>query len=595
LLIEELIMQRISLDRSNFLAQMQQRLSDLNQGTDALDRQVAELRDLAASQYQQWTSAATRRPRRWRGWLMAASAALLLIFAAGGVGYYFARDWGAVAVIERAEGSTSRIRDGRTETVAAFDRVLVGDRLRTLGDGHLVVRYHDGSLVDVAADSLVEFQTDPANSGKRVFVEQGGMAANVVKQPPRQRMTIGTLVAEANVLGTRLLVSADARQTRLDVFEGVVELLRTSDQSRETVHAQNFAVASAEELRVDRIEWPSDKRGLVFLYGGGYQPDKVIDPLTGQAVDCRLTGRKLALPNHDFALELTGGAYIASDEIAATVLGGCRNSGELTFEAIVQTGAVRQDAGRRIVVFGSDAYDYNFALVQDGSELVFNLKTTPQGGKPLHRQITLCRLEDTSPHHLAVAYRDGQTVCYLDGAKVFESAALTGSLRDWSPQHLVLGDQWQGGRDWSGMLEGVAIYNRFLSHNDARRHAEYYHQLISLREPVPQIEVEVELVERSAAPAVAQLAPGQSQLVVSKYRVREVLRGELEAREILVIDCTVLNGEPLPAGTAKPGDRARLLLEHVEHNPQIPHIAREVANDFEAAHYYAVRREPPSR
>jgi hypothetical protein len=204
--------------------------------------------------------------------------------------------------------------------------------------------------------------------------------------------------------------------------------------------------------------------------------------------------------------------------------------------------------------------------------------------------MTLHRFEDTRPHHVAVAYRDGQTVCYFDGEKVFESSALTGSLRDWSAQHLLLGDQWTGGRDWSGTLEGIAIYNRFLSHNEARRHAEYYLQLIASREPAPRIEVEAELVQRSAAPTLAEISPLQSLLVVSKYRVREVVQGELESQEILVLEWAILNGDPPPAAEAKPGERVRLVLEHVEHNPQLG--SYRSANDFEPpdqrAHYYAV-------
>jgi hypothetical protein len=189
-----------------------------------------------------------------------------------------------------------------------------------------------------------------------------------------------------------------------------------------------------------------------------------------------------------------------------------------------------------------------------------------------------------------VTYRNQQLICYFDGAKVFETADVAGDLRDWSSTHLLIGDEWQGGRDWTGTLEGVAMYNRVMSPSEARRHAEYYLQLISLRESVPQIEVAAELVERSQTAMPGANSP--SLLAVSKYKVAEVLRGELEEGEILVIDWAYLNGEPQPALAAKPGDRVQLVLEHVEHNPQLGTVP--TANDFELpaerAHYYAVRR-----
>ncbi|MEQ8785212.1 MAG: LamG-like jellyroll fold domain-containing protein [Pirellulaceae bacterium] len=592
LLIDELIAQRMAVDRANFLAQMQQRVDDLSYGEQAVDRQVAELRDLAAAQYQQWTTTATRRPGLTRRWLAVVTIAGVLLLAALGVGYVVAKSWNSVGQIELADGSVSRIREGRTERVSAFDNVLRGDRLRTFSDGHVKIRYHDGSLIDVAADTLVEIQ-DEAAGAKRLLLEHGELAADVEQQPHDQRMVIGTLVAEATVLGTKLLMTAEDDDTRLDVFEGSVEMVRRADQARATVAAQQFADVASEDFKPQRIGWPSNEGGLVFLASGDYRPNLVTDPLTGQAKPCRVTPEHQARLNHDFAMEMAGGMFVASEETSETVRAACQQSGELTLEAIVRTAAVEQGGEKRIVAMSRASDDYQFHLSQVDDRLVFGLMSAIADRAAELKQVAVYQFQDEAPHHVAVTYRDGQTVCYVDGEKQFEGAMIAGDFRDWKPQPLALGDDADGGHDWAGALEGVAVYNRFMSRNEALRNSEYYHALISAREHVPQIKVHATLLGRSSVPQVEEIAPARSLLVMSRYRVESVASGKLDDREILVIEWSILNERPQSLDESKPGDLVDLVLEHVELNPQLGRY--RCANDFDGKEdrdrpkYYAVR------
>jgi len=596
MLIEELIAQRISVDRSNFLAQMKQRVDDLQYGEEDLDRQVAELRDLATAQYQQWTTAARPKASRARRWMAAAAALCLLLLAMGGVGYVVAQSWNNLGQIEVAEGSVSRIRDGVTEPVNAYDSVLRGDRLRTFSDGHVKIRFRDGSLVDVAADSLVEFQDAAAGGGKRLLMEHGEMAADIAAQPRDERMVIGTLVAEATVLGTKLSMTSQDDATRLDVFEGTVELVRKSDQARATIGAQQFAVIPSDDFRPQRLSWPSDERGLVFLASGDYRPNLVTDPVTGETRPCRVTAQYQAKVNHDFAMQLADGSFLAEPETSETVRVACQESGELTLEAIVQTAAVKQPGPRRIIAMSSGPDDYQFHLSQVDDRLVFGLKSAIADQPSKLREVTLYQFTDDAPHHVAVTYRDGQTICYVDGEGQPESSKIAGAFRDWAPQQLALGDDAEGGLDWAGTLEGVAIYNRFMSRNEALRNSEYYHTLISAREDVPQIKVQAVLLNRSRVPQVEEIAPNRSLLVMSRYRVQSVDSGELDDDEILVIEWAILNERPQSLSETKPGDLVNLVLEHVEHNPQLGRY--RCANDYvdqqdrDRPKYYAVKAEP---
>ena len=584
LMVDELLAQRLTVDRQNFMAQVEQRVADHLQGEGALDAQVAELRTLATYQYDEWMKENKAAGSRKLWWGTAAVAALLLIAAGAAVGYVATQNWGQLAVIAELRGSVAFIRDGQTEPAATLDGVKRGDRLRTLGDGFARVRYSDGTLVEIAPGSLVEFESDRSTGGKRVFIERGGLSADITKQPARRPMVFGSLSAEATVRGTRLMLDVEGESVRLDVIEGAVDVVRPLDQAKVTVGPRQFVVASPDALKVKPIAWPTNDAGLAFQFQTGDEPND-------------LQPRGQARLDHDFALELAGGAFVAPRESAMALLSACQKTNQLTIEAVVCADDLRQSGPARIVAFSTDSFDYNFMLGQENDWLVLRLATTREEAKKVdRRQVKLCRLEDTAPHHIVFSYRDGQAVCYRDGMEVeiLGGPSMKGDFRDWGQQHLLLGDEWDGDRDWSGQLEGVAIYNRTMPAIEARRNAEFYLAQIAAREPVPQIEVRAQLIERSTAPTYADIAPARSLLVMSKYRVEQVLQGKLTDDEVLVMQWAILDATRQPINDVKPGGEFTLLLEHAQHNPQLGRT--RCANDFDGAQdrsravYYEVRR-----
>src|SRR5438067_1463700 len=50
LLLDDLLAQKLALDRRNFLAQVEQRITDFQRGEESLTQQVADLRSLAAAE-----------------------------------------------------------------------------------------------------------------------------------------------------------------------------------------------------------------------------------------------------------------------------------------------------------------------------------------------------------------------------------------------------------------------------------------------------------------------------------------------------------------------------------------------------------------
>jgi hypothetical protein len=103
--------------------------------------------------------------------------------------------------------------------------------------GELV--YPDSTRIRLAARSVVRIGA----SGKRVRLQSGRLEARIARQPRGEPFTFDSAHAEVEVLGTRLLLQADAASTRVEVDEGAVRFVRKTDGRSIRVSAGYFAVA----------------------------------------------------------------------------------------------------------------------------------------------------------------------------------------------------------------------------------------------------------------------------------------------------------------------------------------------------------------
>jgi len=109
---------------------------------------------------------------------------------------------------------------------------------------------------------------------------------------------------------------------------------------------------------------------------------------------------------------------------------------------------------------------------------------------------------------------------------------------------------------------------------------------------VPQVEVNAQLVAKSHVPTLNEIKPYRAALVVSKYRVSQVLHGRLKERDLFVSEWALLDGQPQPIAGMKPGTQVKLKVELFEENPQLQSFVcrDEFDSDMEllAPRYYAV-------
>lgn len=321
--------------------------------------------------------------------------------------------------------------------------------------------------------------------------------------------------------------------------------------------------------------WPGSREGLVYLFETGDKSNQVpsVDGRPERGYTIRPRGR--AWLNHDHAMTLAGGSYLV-DEANDDLLAACRRSNQMTVEAVIRPARLDQSGPARIVTFSSSSGSRDFTLGQERDRLIFRLRTTRTGENGVNPESTVCTISTEAPLHVAITYRPGQLVGYLDGEEVYRGDDVQGDFSNWAPQHLILGDEYEGNRRWAGTLEGVAIYNRALEPGEIGRDAAGYRRVLQSRKAVPQVEVTARLVAKSPVPTLAEIKPYRDALMVSKYRVTSVVRGTLKDREVLVTQWALLDGQPQPAASRAPGVEARMILEPFEANPQ---LARFVCKD----------------
>ena len=356
--------------------------------------------------------------------------------------------------------------------------------------------------------------------------------------------------------------------------------------------AQPAEEPARPEVRVDfarHSEWPGDQTDLVYLWENNNATNQILTANNEAGRLCRAVARGRAVFGRFYEMDLGGGAVVA-EETDEALLEACKASGELTLEATITPGNVTQGGPARIVTFSEGSGARNFTLGQEGATVLLRLRTPNTGEQGSNPQTDLFEVEAGRTYHVVVSYRPGSLSCYVDGKRVLETDRVSGDFSNWEPMHLLFGDEWDGGRDWSGKLEGVAIYSRAVSEAEARHKHRLYAQRLADREPINRLIVRGELKEITPTPTVEDLQEYSRGLVIYSYEIRDVLEGREEAKKIQVAHWALLDREKLPQiGDRKVGQVYDLQLENFDRHPQLEaERSFNDCEDFDIPLYYDI-------
>ncbi len=354
------------------------------------------------------------------------------------------------------------------------------------------------------------------------------------------------------------------------------------------------AAMTADELaRAQRIydAWPANTDGLVYLWENAEKPNRVLAADGRNTRECKVAPRGRATFGRLYDMNVTGGSFVAEpEEVNEALLTACKASNAFTVEALLTPAEGPQTGPARIVGFSSGNANCNFALCQHLDALALKIRTngTGRGGA----MAGLCKLPAGKPSHVVLTVYPGMIRCYVDGKATKPYYTFQGNFSTWSPQRLIFGDEWDGGCDWKGRIEGLAIYARGMELKEVEDRYKLYAERLADRKPPQRLVLEGKLLARSKPTD----PPSEYRrcLIVNQYKVEKVLAGTCQAEKVQVAHWATLGGEYLPEIVQrKVGRTYKLTLEPWAAHPQLKTEQRN--NDHEADAldlplYYDVRR-----
>jgi hypothetical protein len=369
-----------------------------------------------------------------------------------------------------------------------------------------------------------------------------------------------------------LSVSSDARKVILKLADRLAKA-DSLQLSGVADLASPPNVMSPQRLSVSSSTWPVNRNGLVYLMQTLDAPNQ-IKGSDGKARSYTLRPRGAARPNHDQAMVLARGSYLA-EGAGIDLLESLRSRDELTVEAFVRPDRLQQQGPARIVTFSSSALSRNFTLGQQADHLIFRLRTSKTDLNGVMPEVDLGPIADLRAKHVVVTYRPGDLRYYSDGQLVHRDDRVHGDFSNWSEQEVLFGDELNGERNWSGTLEGVAVFNRAMPAEEVAQDFEQYRNRVAARPVVPQFDVRAKLIAKSPVPTLEEVKPYRGAMMTCKYQVLSVLSGDLADKEVLVNQWALLDGVTQPVAALEPGAEVRLVLEPADQNPQLQSYVRK--------------------
>jgi hypothetical protein len=212
---------------------------------------------------------------------------------------------------------------------------------------------------------------------------------------------------------------------------------------------------------------PTDSRCLVLYTFTGSRPNRVAPAAAragaAGALDLELPAGGAVAWSEAGGLTLAGpDAVVGTPGAAAPVTQALQASGELTLEVLLTPASLDQHGPARILSLSADTQRRNFTLAQEGDQYVLRLRTTRTDEQGMPEVRTPAGALRAVRQHVVATYGNSLVRLYVDGRCVAAEERL-GGFDKWSPEYrLLIGNEGTLDRQWQGVVERAAIYDRAL-------------------------------------------------------------------------------------------------------------------------------------
>lgn len=441
LILDDLLGQKLAVDRKNFIIMVQQRLTDYEKGEEEVYNQVADLRAIAEAEIERKV-----RPPGINLWVKFAGgvsliAIALVVVAAWQFQLSAPR---AVANVEELSGQVVRQIGTREEPLRLGQALSTGDAIVAAAGSTIVWKYKDGTSVRLLGDSDAKISAD-SSQAKQVRLEQGELVASVAKQT-RGPMVFTTPHALATVRGTQLRLVVGEAKTQLDVTEGKVDFQRHSGSQVLQLTANESGIATASNIGTREVLWPVNRAAAAFVYEG-------IDEQLARNLE---TGnlKVTALEEESF-------------EAGKTVHSLVKKSGEFGCDILFTPSKVASPEPTVLCSLGPLGRE-NFMLLQSGEKLQVQLRGASSSTPVI---IDLGEVTLGAPHYVSLGFKQGNASAVVDGVQVIDDDEFQVEIAAWEEGPLLLKADANGGRAWRGEIAALALFDQFVdkSLSDANR------------------------------------------------------------------------------------------------------------------------------
>ena len=468
LIVDDLLGQKLALDRKNFLAQVEQRLADFERGEEEVYNQVSDLRAIAEAEIE-----LSVRPPATRTWIkVAAGVSLIAVLIACGLAWQYQRSAPRpVANVEELIGEVVRTTQSGQEPLRLGQALSTGDAIVASPGSTVVWKYKDGTTVRILGDTLTHLGSDSQTLAKQVKLDRGELVASIAKQT-RGPMVFTTPHATATVRGTELRIVVAEANTQLDVTTGVVDFQRSAGGQVLQLAANESGIATSEKLQPKEVNWPLNRAAAIYLFEGTDKLAFAREPESRRPFSTPLQARGEASKTNRQTLLVSGGSYF-SEDAGKDVLALLKRSGQFSLE-VVFTPTRKSGPEAAVICSLGPARNESFVLVQTGQEL--RLRLHDGIGMPA-MEVDLGEISPGSRHYLAFSYQDGKTSALVDGVEIAVPSDFRTTLETWEEGPLVLGADADGKLPWHGEIAGVAIYDQFVEKSLAEANRLRFKQL----------------------------------------------------------------------------------------------------------------------
>jgi len=164
---------------------------------------------------------------------------------------------------------------------------------------------------------------------------------------------------------------------------------------------------------------------------------------------------------------------IRSIKVPTKITKTVKGTGQLTVEAWVRPGNLKQVGPARIFTISKDISNRNFTLGQDGNKYDLRLRTSKTSRNGMPSLAAPANSVTTKLVHLTYSREPSGKARFYVNAKQVAEKTVAGDLKNWDGNYrLALGNEFSNNRAWQGSYHLLAIYGRALSPQEVKKNFE---------------------------------------------------------------------------------------------------------------------------